>query len=879
LIPRLLVLLLLLAGPAHAGVAEDVAAGEALLAEGETVQAILKLSLAPRAARSADDRAVEANALAALGRAFRAAGRHAEATAKFEEAFALDKKLGRAAAVAADHLELGTSAWLLGNHKAASKRFEKAFKGYQDADVPLGAADALNNLGLVRRDLYALDGAAKALTGAVTLFGAGGDSGGLGDAHTNLGLVYRDQGAYGAAIEAFRAALNAFTAAGDASGRMAALHNLGNLYAELGDFERAEQLYRQARPLAKGVEQEAAAEQALGALLLAAGQPGEAIERFEAALKGAVVGRRAGLLLNLAAALEQSGDAEAALRAYSDAYVDADTTTGSRASSAAAALGLGRHALKTDPRAAASVLDDAVAHADVAGVLDLQWRTRHARAEAEAAADGDPVPLLREAVTLLEDGRSSLDELDPLTARGFLADRASVYQDLIDALLKAGDGASALLYAERLRVAELDSGGAADPQEREYRALARRESRLKGALAKAEASGDTEATAALNKQLGDARIAFSRYVDQLRTSYADFDRLVRVDPTDLEAWQKELKDDEIVLQPVVLPDRLVVLVFSSGPLIYKEIAVTEEELTQRIGRVLRVMRSRRLSRPERLMEHLDALGSWLWAPIANEVAKAKTVIVVPAGPLRYLPFQLLRHEGEYLLAEHDVVNVTNVGSLKRRDDDTLRFSGEELLAFGNPDGTLPAADSEVDALGRLYPGARIVHQGEGTRAALDSLAPGRSVVHLATHGVLDATAPERSYIVLAKDESSPEGRLGYLDIPGLYTAFQDTSLVVLSACETAVPLAPEGDAVQGGGLEIAGLANQFRRAGVPRLLASLWQVSDESTQALMVGFYEGLGQGRTPPDALAAAQRSLLAKEATAHPFHWAPFVLVGTPR
>lgn len=875
-----LLLALLLVTPAQAEllmkapVADQIAHGAALLDDGDAANAIVQLSLALRAARSGDDPALEADALVALGRAFRAVGRHAEAIEKFEEASRLDKKLGRDVAHASDVLELGTEAWLLGDFKTARKRFEAAFTAYQAAGEPVGSADALNNLGLVRFDLGDLDGAAQALEGAITLYELAGDPSGRGDAATNLGLVYADRGRYGDAVQAFRGAIDAFSEAGDDGGRGAALHDLGNLYAELGEFERAEQLYRQSRPLAQTEAAVAAADQALGALHLAANRPEEAVARFEAALASSPADR-AGLLLDLAAALDRAGDSETAAEALGAAYLEAKDEGDPRIR-AAAALALGELALDSDPKAAGKLLKEARTLADQLDVADLRWRTRYAL----AATQSDPIPLLREAVTILEEGRAALDALDPLTARAFLAERSDVYRELVDALLRAGDGASAFLYAERLRVAELDTGGAAaDPQEAEYRALARQRSKLEAALGRAEEGEDAEAVAALQAQLADARVAFSRYVDQLRTSYPDFDRLVRVDPTDLEAWQRELGPGEVVLQPVVLPDRLAVLVFSSGPLVYREVPIAEEELTKRVGRVLRVMRSRRLSRPERLLEHLDALGSWLWAPVAAEIAAAKTVIVVPAGPLRYLPMQLLRHEGRYLVQDHAVVNVTNVGSLKRRDDDALRFTGADLLAFGNPDGTLPAADAEVDALGGLFPGAKVVHREQATRSALSTLAPGRAVVHLATHGVLDSTAPERSYVVLAKDEAVPEGRLGYLEIPGLYDALKDTDLVVLSACESAVPLAPEGDAVQGGGLEIAGLANQFRRAGVPRLLASLWQVSDESTKALMVGFYEGLGQGRSAPDALAAAQRTLLADKATAHPFHWAPFILVGTPR
>ena len=855
--------------------------GQELLDEGEHASAVVQLSLALRQARASNDPAQIADAAVALGRAFRAVGRHREAIEKFDEAARLDRKAGRAAAHAADRLELGTEAWLLGDLDGALEQFERSFELYQGAGEALGAADALNNLGLVRWEGWDLGGAEAALTAAVTLFEAGGDPGGAGDAWTNLGLVFGDGGRWADAIEAFRTALEFFDAARDADGRMEALHDLGNLYAELGDFERAAPLYSQARDLARTPEQRSATDQALGTLLLAAGEIDRAVELLRAALDAAEdPADRAGILLDLGEAASLAGEPAEALFAQA---ADAASQAGDRPTACAALIAQAEEQLDSgDPEAAGPLFDRARKLADRLDLPGLRWRARHGQGLVARAKGQDAAPLLREAVTLLEEGRRGLEGLDAFAARRFVAARSGVYQDLIDALLSSGDGASALLYAERLRTAELDTGGAADEREQGFRALERRQATLETALREAEAAPesrrDAERIAALRSELAEARVAFSRFVDELRTTYPDFDRLVRVDPSDIEAWQRDLAPDEVVLQPVVLPDRLVLLVFSSGPLVFKEVAVTQEELEQRIGRVLRTMRSRRLGSPDKLDEHLEALGSWLWAPAAQEIADAKTVIVVPAGSLRYLPFQLLRHGGRYLVQDHPVVNLTNVGSLKRRDGDSLRFSGRGLLALGNPDGSLPAADVEVDAVGALFPGATVLHREQATRAKLTELARGRSVVHLATHGVLDSVAPERSYIVLAKDGG--DGRLGYLDIPGLYEPLQDTDLVVLSACETAVPLSPtDGDRVQGTGLEIAGLANQFRRAGVPRLLASLWQVSDESTQALMLRFYQALGEGRSPPQALATAQRALLAQPETAHPFHWAPFVLVGTPR
>lgn len=840
---------------------------------------VVDFSLQLRAARAADDAEAAAACLVALGRIDRDLGRHAEARGRFDEALALDRKRGDEAAEASDRMQLGLSDLELGRAKAAQKHFEGAFRIYKALGDPIGAADALTNLGLARHDAWDLDDAASAFHTAAGLFAAARDPQGLGDALTNLGVVRADRGDFAGAIDALRQAIDAFDQAGDPGGRGAALHDLGNVYADLGDWEQAAALYRQARPLAATEEQRSAADEALGHLLLAQGDADGARAQFDAALAGADPTDRAGLLLNLAETEEQLGlDPTDRLRAA----IAAARESGDRPTECAAGIALGDHLLALDPPAAFAAFKAAAALATRLALPDLQWRAWHGIALAEQARGaGDGLTPLRNAVELLEESRRGLQGLDPWTARQFLRDRQQVYADLVDALLASGDGASALLYSERMRSAELNGSGApADDAERRFAELSGRQERLQQALAREEVAPesrrDGERIAALRKELADARVAFSRYVDELRSSYPDFDRLVRVDPADIEAWQRDLGPDEVVVQPIVLPDRLALLVFTAERLDSVEVAVTQAELETRIGRVLRTMRSRRLSNPERLHEHLDALGGWLWEPIARQLAGKKRVIVVAGGPLRYLPLQLARRGGRYLVEDHDVVNVANVGSLKRTNDEALRLRGDGLLALGNPDGTLPAADVEVDRLGALFPGALIRHGADASLARLTADGPGRRVVHLATHGVLDSAAPERSYIVLGGGD-----RLAYLDIPGLYEPLRDASLVVLSACETAVPLAPEasGSGVQGGGLEIAGLANQFRRAGVPRLLASLWQVSDESTQALMVRFYGALGEGRTPSESLAAAQRALIADPGTAHPFYWGPFVLIGTPR
>jgi len=91
----------------------------------------------------------------------------------------------------------------------------------------------------------------------------------------------------------------------------------------------------------------------------------------------------------------------------------------------------------------------------------------------------------------------------------------------------------------------------------------------------------------------------------------------------------------------------------------------------------------------------------------------------------------------------------------------------------------------------------------------------------------------------------------------------------LSACETG-----SGRILSGEG--VLGLSSAFLVAGVPVVVASLWPVDDGATAALMKEFYAELSAGRDVATALAKAQEVIKKNPATAHPFYWAGFVVVG---
>jgi CHAT domain-containing protein len=180
---------------------------------------------------------------------------------------------------------------------------------------------------------------------------------------------------------------------------------------------------------------------------------------------------------------------------------------------------------------------------------------------------------------------------------------------------------------------------------------------------------------------------------------------------------------------------------------------------------------------------------------------------------------------------------------------------------------------EADAITALVPRgmARKALGFEASRdVALSADLAQYRVVHLATHGLLDANRPEISGVVLSLVDERGQPKDGFLRLHDIYNLKLNADLVVLSGCQTAL-----GKDVRGEGL--VGLTRGFMYAGAKAVVASLWQVDDESTAELMKRFYRGmLKENRRPADALRQAQLEMSRTKRWSAPFYWAGFVLQG---
>jgi len=245
------------------------------------------------------------------------------------------------------------------------------------------------------------------------------------------------------------------------------------------------------------------------------------------------------------------------------------------------------------------------------------------------------------------------------------------------------------------------------------------------------------------------------------------------------------------------------------------------------------------------------------------------LIVVPSGYLNYLPFETLElPDGRALIDAFTISYLPSASTLQFLTARKISPDRLFLGAIGNVgvEGALPLPGTlvETDGIAKLTPSAKRATGQEFTHDAARDALLGYDIVHLATHGVIDPSAPLFSALLTSPAAHQPS-RLSLYEVQGMQLKAR---LVVLSACQTGVGRLLGGD-------EVAGFTRTFLLAGADTVVASLWNVSDRSTAELMEGFYRNLRAGQPPSTALHASALALRKK--FPHPKYWAAFVVTGT--
>jgi len=224
---------------------------------------------------------------------------------------------------------------------------------------------------------------------------------------------------------------------------------------------------------------------------------------------------------------------------------------------------------------------------------------------------------------------------------------------------------------------------------------------------------------------------------------------------------------------------------------------------------------------------------------------------------------------------------------------------------------LPAAVKEVEAIAvvwnrtshRVLPVTRLTGP-EATESAFKEQAPGRRVIHIATHGFFltesCGSTADSSRAATANHMAARTTRENPLLLSGLILAGANRRLDATQDEEDGILTAEEVAAMNLEGVDWAvlsgcdtgngtirvgegvfGLRRAFQLAGVRTVIMSLWSVDDQATRSWMTTLYQGRQmKNLSTADAVRSASLAALHQRRAAglstHPFYWGAFVATG---
>ncbi|MEM6426578.1 MAG: tetratricopeptide repeat protein, partial [Cyanobacteria bacterium P01_D01_bin.128] len=851
--------------------------------------------------REINDQFGEASTLLSLGLSYHELGQINQGISFYEQALTLSREIGARNLEGIAIGNLGYAYFSLGQFEQALEFCEQHLTIARELGNRAEESRALGNLGGIYQGLSEYERAVDFYQQFLALARESNDRVLEGRALNSLGIVYQNLGQIERAADFYQQYLDIARETGYRLGEGYALSNLGEVYRQLGNLNRAIDFYEQALAIFRDIGARAAEGSAVGNLALtyhSLGQLEQAIRFYQQNLAIARdVGdrREEGRSLgNLGIVYLSLGEYEQASKTYQQA-IAIFRDMGARSEEGLFLSNLGKLFLIQD-RSELAIL------------------------------------FLKASVTVRESIRGDISGLDITLQQSYTDTIANDYRLLADLLLNQGRIPEAQQVLDLLKLEELreftstraiwtSEGLRLTAPEQAVADAHRSLLALGNTLIQCERT-DCDRLDTLYSQQESLLAQYDQEVDRFReivqANRSEDD--IFQNPDNISGEAQELLEayaaegqNAVLIYPFVLPDKLWLVWVTVGDVVGSiEVPVSQGELASTIQRLGEHLQSPGSGNLEELQATSQTLYDWLIDPLAAELTQNDIdhLVFVSDRVTRYIPMGVL-YDGEQYVLENFTVSTVLTPKATDMDERLSSVSDSPVLGLGLTQAVagfepLPAVRRELTAIVQagnaavgVYPG-QVFLDHEFTLEAMRRHVRNHRVLHMATHAEFVPGRADESYLLLGNGD-----RLRISDIEVMQRQLRNLHLVVLSACQTALG-GPNQD-----GTEIAGLSSYFLEEGrAEAVIASLWSVNDTSTSLLMQRFYAILSTGEfTKAEALQQAQISILygenldglearlgnrgrgiavqsrvdpqtASETSeigyGHPFHWAPFILIG---
>ena len=385
----------------------------------------------------------------------------------------------------------------------------------------------------------------------------------------------------------------------------------------------------------------------------------------------------------------------------------------------------------------------------------------------------------------------------------------------------------------------------------------------------------------------------------------------------IEDIQSKLDSTSVILNYILTAKGLLCMTITNTD-IFCDYTGSADSLEYLITNYYRSIKKFEFEQTEKLSKKLYSL--LIQQPV-KRIQNKKRILFIPDNYLYHLPFETLKYENEegvikYLIEDYTISyhysaslwcqstktrcisenQMTFAGiapvfnfNAEYADNSTLRGipTNDTIRSFSSRDiyklPALPYSESEITEISDFLNSSSITSSVFLKNAAREELFSNTlseyKIIHIATHGIVDAEIPYLSGLVLYPPDSSDAGSINnslFSDEDGILYANEiqelelNTELIVLSACESGL-----GKPINGEGL--ISLNRGFLSSGVSNVISSLWKVTDVQTKLFMVDFYKNICKYNYDYAlALRKTKIEYLNNEKYSNPYYWAGFFITG---